>query len=187
MGDTGNDRSSADHQWWRAAPYNIGIATGPSGLLVIDCDTAARNRSFSVAPPRRRCGSHRAPSAKNLLGSDPKRRPPSVLRCPGSSLLATRPASSAGTLIHGASVATSSDLAPFPEPGTTRSSLGHLWQSCPFGLRVHSHSRVSPRHNQHVIGIQNVTSRQSWTEKQSESGQPRLGREIVLSTLQRFS
>lgn len=25
-------------QWWRAAPYNIGIATGPSELLVIDCD-----------------------------------------------------------------------------------------------------------------------------------------------------
>ena len=23
---------------WTAAPYNIGIATGPSGLLVIDCD-----------------------------------------------------------------------------------------------------------------------------------------------------
>jgi hypothetical protein len=27
-------------RWWRSAPYNIGIATGPSGLLVIDCDTA---------------------------------------------------------------------------------------------------------------------------------------------------
>jgi hypothetical protein len=25
-------------RWWTAAPYNIGIATGPSGLLVIDCD-----------------------------------------------------------------------------------------------------------------------------------------------------
>jgi hypothetical protein len=27
-------------EWWAEAPYNIGIATGPSGLLVIDCDTA---------------------------------------------------------------------------------------------------------------------------------------------------
>src|SRR5689334_9960227 len=26
--------------WWREVPYNIGIATGPSKLLVIDCDTA---------------------------------------------------------------------------------------------------------------------------------------------------
>jgi hypothetical protein len=26
-------------RWWTAAAYNIGIATGPSGLLVIDCDT----------------------------------------------------------------------------------------------------------------------------------------------------
>src|SRR3954453_143377 len=28
-------------EWWTAAPYNIGIATGPSGLLVIDCDTSS--------------------------------------------------------------------------------------------------------------------------------------------------
>jgi Bifunctional DNA primase/polymerase, N-terminal len=27
-------------RWWAEAPYNIGIATGPSGLLVIDCDTS---------------------------------------------------------------------------------------------------------------------------------------------------
>src|SRR5690348_8828173 len=25
--------------WWHEAPYNIGIATGPSKLLVVDCDT----------------------------------------------------------------------------------------------------------------------------------------------------
>jgi hypothetical protein len=25
-------------RWWTAAPYNIGIATGPSGLVVVDCD-----------------------------------------------------------------------------------------------------------------------------------------------------
>ncbi|MFI6833712.1 bifunctional DNA primase/polymerase [Kribbella sp. NPDC050241] len=25
-------------QWWRDAPYNLGVATGPSGLLVIDLD-----------------------------------------------------------------------------------------------------------------------------------------------------
>ena len=26
--------------WWMVAPYNIGIATGPSKLVVIDCDTS---------------------------------------------------------------------------------------------------------------------------------------------------
>jgi hypothetical protein len=26
--------------WWLKAPYNIGVATGPSQLLVVDCDTA---------------------------------------------------------------------------------------------------------------------------------------------------
>ena len=26
--------------WWRARPYNIGVATGPSQLLVVDLDTA---------------------------------------------------------------------------------------------------------------------------------------------------
>jgi Bifunctional DNA primase/polymerase, N-terminal len=28
------------YQWWSDSPYNIGVATGPSQLLVIDCDTA---------------------------------------------------------------------------------------------------------------------------------------------------
>ena len=28
-------------EWWTGAPYNIGIATSPSGLLVIDCDTSS--------------------------------------------------------------------------------------------------------------------------------------------------
>jgi Bifunctional DNA primase/polymerase, N-terminal len=28
------------YRWWLNAPYNIGVATGPSQLLVIDCDTA---------------------------------------------------------------------------------------------------------------------------------------------------
>src|SRR3954463_4289243 len=38
------DRATRDadriYLWWREMPYNIGIATGPSKLLVIDCDTA---------------------------------------------------------------------------------------------------------------------------------------------------
>lgn len=36
-------RASTDpdqiHRWWRHLPYSIGIATGPSGLVVIDLDT----------------------------------------------------------------------------------------------------------------------------------------------------
>ncbi|TCO33026.1 bifunctional DNA primase/polymerase-like protein [Kribbella steppae] len=35
-------------QWWSEAPYNIGIATGPSGLLVIDLD---RPRTPDQTPP----------------------------------------------------------------------------------------------------------------------------------------
>jgi hypothetical protein len=27
------------HRWWQHAPYSIGIATGPSGLVVVDLDT----------------------------------------------------------------------------------------------------------------------------------------------------
>jgi hypothetical protein len=36
-------RASTDpdriHSWWRHTPYGVGIATGPSGLVVIDLDT----------------------------------------------------------------------------------------------------------------------------------------------------
>ncbi|MGY4771221.1 bifunctional DNA primase/polymerase [Kribbella sp. CWNU-51] len=35
-------------RWWREAPYNIGVATGPSGLLVIDLDQPKRG---SEPPP----------------------------------------------------------------------------------------------------------------------------------------
>ena len=42
--DRWESRASTDpdqiHHWWRQAPYSIGIATGPSGLVVIDLDTA---------------------------------------------------------------------------------------------------------------------------------------------------
>src|SRR6476660_4829094 len=37
-------RATADpsqiERWWAVAPYNIGIATGPSNLLIIDCDVS---------------------------------------------------------------------------------------------------------------------------------------------------
>src|SRR5687767_6886993 len=33
------------YSWWTEAPYNIGIAAGPSKLLVVDCDTAADSSS----------------------------------------------------------------------------------------------------------------------------------------------
>lgn len=35
-------------EWWRHQPYNIGVATGPSGLLVVDLDDAR-----GQAPPSR--------------------------------------------------------------------------------------------------------------------------------------
>ncbi|HEX5495185.1 MAG TPA: bifunctional DNA primase/polymerase, partial [Mycobacteriales bacterium] len=30
--------------WWRVAPYNVGIACGPAGLVVIDCDDGHGHR-----------------------------------------------------------------------------------------------------------------------------------------------
>jgi Bifunctional DNA primase/polymerase, N-terminal len=33
------DSGQIDH-WWREIPFNVGIATGPSGLVVVDLDTA---------------------------------------------------------------------------------------------------------------------------------------------------
>jgi len=41
--DRWETRASTDpnqiHHWWREIPYSIGIATGPSGLVVVDLDT----------------------------------------------------------------------------------------------------------------------------------------------------
>jgi hypothetical protein len=41
--DRWETRASTDpdhiHHWWRHIPYSIGIATGPSGLVVVDLDT----------------------------------------------------------------------------------------------------------------------------------------------------
>ena len=41
--DRWETRASTDpdqiHHWWRHVPYSIGIATGPSGLVVVDLDT----------------------------------------------------------------------------------------------------------------------------------------------------
>ncbi|HEX4103291.1 MAG TPA: bifunctional DNA primase/polymerase [Pseudonocardiaceae bacterium] len=41
--DRWETRASTDpdqiHHWWREIPYNVGIATGPSGLVVVDLDT----------------------------------------------------------------------------------------------------------------------------------------------------
>jgi len=42
--DRWEHRASTDpdqiHHWWREVPFNVGIATGPSGLVVVDLDTA---------------------------------------------------------------------------------------------------------------------------------------------------
>jgi hypothetical protein len=43
------ERATTDREqiirWWTEVPYNIGVATGPSGLLVIDCDTSQEGDS----------------------------------------------------------------------------------------------------------------------------------------------
>jgi Bifunctional DNA primase/polymerase, N-terminal len=42
--DQWETRASTDperiRRWWQHIPYSIGIATGPSGLVVVDLDTA---------------------------------------------------------------------------------------------------------------------------------------------------
>jgi hypothetical protein len=42
------------HHWWRTIPYNVGIATGPSGLVVVDLDT--RKPGQTVPSRWARCG-----------------------------------------------------------------------------------------------------------------------------------
>jgi hypothetical protein len=37
------------HAWWTRAPYNIGVACGPSGLVVIDLDTPHREQPPALA------------------------------------------------------------------------------------------------------------------------------------------
>lgn len=59
-------RASCDPQqlarWWQAAPYNVGIACGPAGLLVVDFDRRAPDgddvawATYTVLTPR---GEHR--------------------------------------------------------------------------------------------------------------------------------
>jgi hypothetical protein len=39
MGNPRHYRPNQIHHWWREIPYSIGIATGPSGLVVVDLDT----------------------------------------------------------------------------------------------------------------------------------------------------
>jgi hypothetical protein len=39
-------------RWWAHTPYNIGIACGPSGLAVVDCDKPkVKNRKEGLRPP----------------------------------------------------------------------------------------------------------------------------------------
>jgi Bifunctional DNA primase/polymerase, N-terminal len=47
-------------QWWTEAPYNIGIATGTSGPLVIDCDTS---QDTGLAKDPHCCNSKRRPAS----------------------------------------------------------------------------------------------------------------------------
>jgi hypothetical protein len=48
-------------RWWSAAPYNIGIACGPSKLLVVDCDTGEREDGLDVLLELIRHGAHELP------------------------------------------------------------------------------------------------------------------------------
>ena len=51
--------------WWRARSYNIGIATGPSRLLVVDLDTAR-----DTIPPPQWAGSRSGEDVLRMLAAD---------------------------------------------------------------------------------------------------------------------
>jgi len=59
--DRWETRASTDpdqiRHWWRNTPLNIGIATGPSGLVVIDLDTAKPGETVPEQWAKRRIGS----------------------------------------------------------------------------------------------------------------------------------
>ena len=124
LGSTSDDEIRTQIiRWWAAAPYNIGIATGPSGLLVVDCDTARGDRSSSVASVGDgvEVSGHRLP--KNLLCQHAKRWPASVLHCAEINPLATRPASLARISIRGVLAATSSVRDLFVQGASTWSLI----------------------------------------------------------------
>ena len=62
------------YQWWSAAAYNIGVATGPSKLLVIDCDSAGQE-----APPPRWRDAHSGFDVLTLLAKEAQQRVPATL------------------------------------------------------------------------------------------------------------
>ena len=51
--------------WWRARPYNIGVATGPSRLLVVDLDTAR-----DTTPPPQWAAARNGDDVLRLLAAD---------------------------------------------------------------------------------------------------------------------
>ncbi|MGI5402942.1 bifunctional DNA primase/polymerase [Streptomyces sp. CA-135486] len=51
------------HRCWTRAPYNIGIATGPSRLVVLDLDTA---KSPDDLPPAQWGGARRAQRSRRI-------------------------------------------------------------------------------------------------------------------------
>jgi Bifunctional DNA primase/polymerase, N-terminal len=59
--DRWETRASTDpdqiHHWWREIPFNVGIATGPSGLVVVDLDTRKPGEALPARWARLRIGS----------------------------------------------------------------------------------------------------------------------------------
>ena len=98
------------YQWWSMAPYNIRVATGPSQLLVVDCDTRpdnaaldwrnVKNRMWILGQQLPQTFSVRTPSSGLHL----------YFAAPETWLWETQQANSASTLTRGVPAATS--LAP---------------------------------------------------------------------------
>jgi hypothetical protein len=138
---------------WQDAPYNIGLATGPSQLLVIDCDTG-RGETPPAQWPGVRGGLDVLERLAHGAGTQLPRtltvRTPSgghtcTSRLLSSPSCATRLAGSAGVSTLGALAATSSLQALYVLRGTTPSPKTRRSYSCRTGSSPHS----APRRNRH--------------------------------------
>ena len=121
------------YQWWSMAPYNIGVATGPSQLLVVDCDTRpdnaaldwrnVKNRMWILGQQLPQTFSVRTPSSGLHL----------YFAAPETWLWETQQANSASTLTRGVPAATSLAPDPFIQDGFTWSLIVFLLHHFPPG------------------------------------------------------
>lgn len=84
--DRWETRASTDpdqiHHWWREIPFNVGIATGPSRLVVVDLDTRKPNEAVPAQAARLRIGSGAAMLRELAHQHDTRITPTFAVRTP---------------------------------------------------------------------------------------------------------